>query len=424
VQRIYHEYVHELRSLREIAARLNRDGIPTPSERSRAWRFGVVAGILANPAYVGDRARERYAEGKYSAIKDGAVVKGAGKLRRPRAQWRLERDHHEPLIDRATWDAAQALLAESNRLHSRRHGAVEPALFTCRLYCGKCGALLHAIGNERGPRRWRQRRYKCSTHKRPGAAACPGTIVKEGELLVSLAEHLETWIGLPGADQDAKTFRDWLTADDPLPAVYQEVRDLIAPPPSTPRQDRQRAEKYAVKLKADIEQARGNLAIIKNPANMPAAEARIEKMVAELALLEEDLERTKQPSAAEVNRLVEGVLESLFGLALCCRALARYHATRPALGSLGDPFLDENNDPLDAPEAERVWGWEVAAPDAVRQLLSKIGHIEVHTTITGSGTHVRHHFERGEIVFAGVSEVRGGSPPHAPARPMLVDPGR
>jgi DNA invertase Pin-like site-specific DNA recombinase len=405
VQRIFREYVHELRSLREIAARLSRDGIPTPSGRKPFWRPGVVAGILANPAYAGDRARERYAGGKYSTIRADSVVKGDGKRRRPRSEWRIEPGRHEPLIDRETWDGAQRILAESGRLHSRRYGAVEPALFTCRLRCGKCGALLHAIGNERNRRRRGQRRYKCSAFRRPGAAACAGTIVAENDLLVSLAEHLEKWIGISDAARDKVTFREWLTADDPLPPVYQEVRNLIAPPPNTtPRQDRHKLEKHAEKLRTLVKTGQAGLAYLTEEERGPARED-IQAKKDELRLCEEELERTKQPTAAEVNRLVEGVLESLFGLALCCRALARHRATRPA------PDADPDADfPADAVEEDERWYWDVAAPDAVRQLLSRIGHIIVHTTASGSGTHVRHRFERGEIVFAGSSEVRKSTP--------------
>jgi DNA invertase Pin-like site-specific DNA recombinase len=406
VQRIFREYVHERRSLREIAARLTRDGIPTPSGSKPYWRPGVVAGILANPAYVGDRARERYAGGKYSTIRADSIVKGDGKRRRPRSEWRIEKGRHEALVDRETWDAAQAILAESGRLHSRRYGKVEPALFTCRLYCGKCGALMHAIGNERGPRCHRQRRYKCSAFRRPGAAACAGTIVAENDLLVSLAEHLERWIGLSDSVKaEAGSFREWLTADDPLPAVYEEVRNLIVPPPNTtPRQDRKKLEKHAETLRARVKQGQANLVYLTEEERGPARED-IQAKKDELKLCEEELERTKQPTAAEVNRLVEGVLESLFGLALCCRALARARATRPA----PDPDADADF-PADAREEDERWYWDVAAPDAIRQLLSRIGHIVVHTTQSGSGTHVRHQFERGEIVFAGSSGVRGGTP--------------
>jgi DNA invertase Pin-like site-specific DNA recombinase len=407
VKRIYREYVQEQRSLRDIARRLNRDGMPTPGGdrvrgRGKAWGHGRVAEILSNPAYVGDRIRDRATCGKYSTMRAGAVVKSDGRHKRPRAEWVVEKDRHEAIIDRATWDAAQRLLQNGGRARPRPQAGQEPGYFAGRLLCGKCGQLLYAVHNRRRPERGRH--YECSTTRQHGAAGCPGTTVKEGVLLISLAEHLEKWIGLSDSVKaDAPSFREWLTADDPLPAVYQEVRDLIAPPPpSTPKQDRKATEQHVATLKAKVERARANLVHIENPANIPAAEREVGKMVEQLRLYEEELERTKQPTAAEVNRLVEGVLESLFGLALCCRALARHRATRPA------PDADPDADfPADAMEEDSRWYWDVAAPDAVRQLLSRIGHVVIHTTITGTGTHTRHQFERGEIVF---QPVPAGSP--------------
>jgi hypothetical protein len=157
--------------------------------------------------------------------------------------------------------------------------------------------------------------------------------------------------------------------------VFHEVRNLIAPPPSTPRRAREGLAKHAAKLKADIERARGNLVRIQNPANLPAAEAEVERMVEELRLAEEELARTKRPSEADINKAVEGVLYSLHMLAYCCRALTREHREN-YVGSL-----------------------EMAAPAAVRQLLSKVGHITVHTELHGQGTGLRHRFVKGEIVF-------------------------
>jgi DNA invertase Pin-like site-specific DNA recombinase len=375
VQRIYREYVNELRSLREIASRLNRDGVPSPNKRG--WCYNTVAEIIANPAYVGDYARERNTCGKYSTIRKAVVVKSDGKHKRPREEWTIQPNHHEALIDRDTYNAALAILNRGRQERSRCQKDREPALFTCRLRCGKCGALLYAVTG--------RRLYECSTLRRQGAAAatCPGTTVKEDTLLVSLAEHLENWLGLEGAELEVAAFYGWLTERDELPKVFHEVRNLIAPPPSTPRQDRNRLARYADKLKADIQKARGNLVLL-DPENIPAAEARVKAMAEELKLAEEELARTKQPSAAEVNKAVEGVLHSLYSLAYCCRALTREHREN-YVGSL-----------------------EMAAPMAVRQLLAKIGHIVIHTAISGRGTRTRHKFERGEIVFrSGPEDGRG-----------------
>jgi DNA invertase Pin-like site-specific DNA recombinase len=153
VQRIYREYVHELRSLHEIAARLNADGVPTPRGRGARWGHKLVAHILANPAYAGDCVRERYAGGKYSTIRAGSVQKGDGKGRRrdraEQAECPLERDHHEALIDRETWDAAQVILARGSRLRPKRPpGAFrlgQERFHQGELFVGKVGGI--ALGS-------------------------------------------------------------------------------------------------------------------------------------------------------------------------------------------------------------------------------------------------------------------------------------
>ena len=65
VQRIFREFVEDGRSMSNIADRLNGDGIPSPGERGKPWRFDTVKTILENPAYVGDYAGGRFSYGKY-----------------------------------------------------------------------------------------------------------------------------------------------------------------------------------------------------------------------------------------------------------------------------------------------------------------------------------------------------------------------
>jgi DNA invertase Pin-like site-specific DNA recombinase len=80
VARIFAEFVAG-RSLSEIARGLHRDRVPTL--RGRLWRQSTVSGILTNPVYVG---RIRY---------DGEIYGG----------------QHKPLVNEATWNKAQELIA-------------------------------------------------------------------------------------------------------------------------------------------------------------------------------------------------------------------------------------------------------------------------------------------------------------------------
>jgi hypothetical protein len=49
--------------------------------------------------------------------------------------------------------------------------------------------------------------YECKQRReRRAESECPGTTVREDTLLVSLAEHLENWLGLEGAALEAAAF--------------------------------------------------------------------------------------------------------------------------------------------------------------------------------------------------------------------------
>src|SRR4051812_33571787 len=77
-----------------------------------AWRYDTVKVILENPAYCGDFAGGRWSYGKYHQLRSGRVEKSDGKrARRPEGEWIIHRDHHEAIIDRATFEDAQTKLA-------------------------------------------------------------------------------------------------------------------------------------------------------------------------------------------------------------------------------------------------------------------------------------------------------------------------
>jgi hypothetical protein len=277
----------------------------------------------------------------------------------------------------------------------RRRRRLNDYLLSGLLRCCKCNQPLHGVT-------WKGNKYyECKQRReRRAASECAATTVREDAVLVGLAEHLENWLGLEGAALEMQAYEGWLNDGEPLPKIFAEVRALIAPPvPSTRKQDRKRLEKHAAKLGTDITRARGNLVLLQ-PENIPAAEQRIEEMAAELKQLEEGLRRSKPVPAADINKVVEGVLHSLYSLAYCCRALTRKHREN-YVGSL-----------------------EMAAPLAVRQLLGKIGHITIHTELHGQGTGLRHRFLKGEIVFREVVRVNSGKDCVSSSVPLRKRPRR
>jgi hypothetical protein len=298
----------------------------------------------------------------------------------------VRRDHHEPIVDREVFDRAQAILAKGKTGRSNQYAPDQhPFAFPNLLRCGRCGCPL-----------WGQycrghRYYICANRKHNGPGACDGTRVNEERVLREVADHLEGWMGV---DLDAVSMAAHfgaLKADD-LPEVFEQIRRLVMPP-TLPKQDRARMTKRAEALKVQVEKARGNLVLL-DTANIPAAQETIRKLEEERVEIEKELAQTKPPADKDVNAVTLEVLNNLYGLAYCCRALIQ-KATDDREGWVTHGSL------------------ESMAPQAVRRLARRISGITIHTTVSGTGKGARHTFEWGEIELVGVgtvtSKVHGGT---------------
>ncbi|MDD6515327.1 MAG: recombinase family protein [bacterium] len=150
VIRIFKEYTGG-KSLSQVARDLNNDGIPAPSmywqekdvihkkKYSSVWEPKQIRHILVNPIYIGDvqiaKTQKCYYKGITSAVKrdDGYYVK----------------DHHEPIIDRATFEHAQELMEAARADYFSTRGKYEgiqnnrESIFRGILYCGHCGKKMN-----------------------------------------------------------------------------------------------------------------------------------------------------------------------------------------------------------------------------------------------------------------------------------------
>ncbi len=374
VQRIFREFVVEGRSMMDIAERLNKEGIVSPTGKVRGWRFGSVRVILENPAYTGDFAGGRYSYGKYHTRLRGTVAKANGKrLKRSAAEWVVKRDRHEAIIDRATFEKAKDILAKGKTGRGPYKPDDNPYVFSCLLRCGRCGAVLNGLTN--GTYRY----YECGNFKYNGRDACEGTTVREDKILHSIADHLyQEFLSLDGDDLALKAEREELTPAD-LPKAFAKVKRLVAPP-KQPAADRRRMEKQAKSLADQIDKARRNLVLL-DAENIPTAQDQIRKMQTERTELEVEL-RKKPPTEADVNAEALEVLRNLHWLGVLFRAAAE--------GAGGYPEYFEG---------ARI---EVPDPTRLRPFLRSVAGIKVHTRIEGHGRRTRHVLEGGEIAFGPV----------------------
>lgn len=147
-------------SMRSIASDLNARGIPSPGaawrERSRPrgrWLVSALHALLQNEVYVGRKIWKRS-----QWIKDPDTGRRL-RIERPESEWIVR--EVEPLVDRATWDRAQARF---RRNRSGRGGAPR-YLLSGLLVCGECGGRLIVVGGS-------QHRYGCATFHAGGPHAC------------------------------------------------------------------------------------------------------------------------------------------------------------------------------------------------------------------------------------------------------------
>jgi DNA invertase Pin-like site-specific DNA recombinase len=390
VRRIFEEYVGEKRSLGEIARRLNDDGVLSPRGRLHGWDFDSVRTILGNPNYTGDYHGARTSYGKYHRIESGRVARAGGRRRsrKPESEWIVRRDTHESLVAREVWEAAQARLSEKKTGRAAYTSDTTPYLLSGLLRCGRCGGPLHGMDSRQ------YLYYKCKIHKHD-EQACPGTTVRQDQLLRSIADHLEQeFFSLDGrglawmaSDEekrpaDAPAHRKLEAAD--LPQAFAKVKALVAPP-RQPAGQRARLAKQLEQVKAQLTKARGNL-ILLDPENIPDAQERIRQLDAERGALENEIKECRPVPEQDVNAEALEVLRSLYWLTLYFRLAAQ-----------GDSPGDEETG--DAPEGAVLSGNFAAA---VRPYLRKLSGITIHTCISGSGNATRHTFERGEITFTPV----------------------
>jgi hypothetical protein len=127
VQRIFHEFTQTLRSLREIAEGLNRDGVASPG--GGAWDGPKIRRILVNEEYMGTLVYNRTTSKLKSPTR-----------RNPEGDWVRTRGAFDPMVEQALFDEAQRVLEQAALRYTpqfmldqlerlvREHGFMRPAM--------------------------------------------------------------------------------------------------------------------------------------------------------------------------------------------------------------------------------------------------------------------------------------------------------
>lgn len=181
IRRIFAE-VLDGKSAYRVAKNLNEDGIP--SKRNGKWESDTIRGIIQNERYVGDMLLQKtFTDDQFKRHKNN------GK----KGQF-LIKDHHEPIVDREVFEAANKII-EFNALKTGNHyNADDPGsagvqnicgnkyqnryVFSGRIICGHCNSKWKRIkmGNHYT--------YCCKGHIQD-KSSCPVKSILEEKLKAS-----------------------------------------------------------------------------------------------------------------------------------------------------------------------------------------------------------------------------------------------
>ena len=123
-------------NLSEIARHLNAKEIPTPSTRNKSikkftWCYTKITQMLSDKTYIGC----------FVALKRTTKShKLKTRYYRPVDEWLIIEGHHEPIIDKDTFDTAQRLRNNNRRIRVAKDGDV--GVLSGSIFCKDCGSSL------------------------------------------------------------------------------------------------------------------------------------------------------------------------------------------------------------------------------------------------------------------------------------------
>jgi len=187
-------------SAEDIGDRLNEMGVPTPMDYKKSlgmrfttvfrvkeestWSAGMILRILKNPVYIGTLEQGRVTTPSYKVQRV---------IQKPREEWAVVENAHEPIIDRFDFETVQKILALDTRTSP---GGEKVEIFSGLLFCGECGGSLLRKTVPSGRKKYIY--YICSTHKNDKTCYSYNLrdIVLNEIVLESLKRHIREVIDL------------------------------------------------------------------------------------------------------------------------------------------------------------------------------------------------------------------------------------
>lgn len=198
VKRIF-SLAQEGHSPRQIAQKLNCDGVLTPSlyraqktaylekqTPNKTWTAGTVSKLLRNEVYLGHTLQGKTHKPSFKSDYIETV---------PKSRWIVARNTHQALVDQTTWDIVRKRM--QSRTKVRTMGFTN--LFSGIAKCADCGRNMSTVGtNKKGA----LHNLTCGGYKQFGKMACTSHLIDYHALYQIVLMTLRSQIHLTPEEQN------------------------------------------------------------------------------------------------------------------------------------------------------------------------------------------------------------------------------
>ena len=139
--------------------RLFKTGVTSVPGSWHLWNTSVLRTLLDNPAYIGNLAQHRTTTISYKNHKW---------QRRPKEDWIVIENAHEPIISKELWDRVKEVEASVSNGKPTKRGFTHP--LSGMLFCADCGQKMRLGWNM--PKDIPYFNFNCGTKSRMGSSAC------------------------------------------------------------------------------------------------------------------------------------------------------------------------------------------------------------------------------------------------------------
>lgn len=185
-----------------IARRLNEEGVPNPTEykrlkglrytnshdeNSKLWKDYSVTNIVTSPVYIGSIVQGK----QYSVSYKSDITRT-----RPKEEWTIVENMHEPILTRGVWEQAQAIKIS----RARPYYKTDPSRpFKANIFSKKCFCI-NCMKPMTTKKSHGDHYLTCSSRKHL-ISSCKGAFISEkllhNTVLAKVKELINTYINLP-----------------------------------------------------------------------------------------------------------------------------------------------------------------------------------------------------------------------------------